>query len=114
MSSRTLLDATARLWFVVAVIGHWIFVAYVAGYYLPILSRSGMPGLQNAHLFNGYIPGDTVGNIAVTGHILIAIILLGGGPLQLIPQIRARFPAFHRALGRTYMLTAVTSAAAES
>ena len=35
---------------------------------------------------------------------------MGVGPLQLVPQIRAHFPAFHRWLGRTYMCTAVASA----
>ena len=39
--------------------------------------------------------------------MLIAIIIIGGGPLQLIPAIRNRFRAFHRMLGRTYMITAV-------
>jgi uncharacterized membrane protein len=106
------LDVSARLWFLVTTLGHWIFVAYVAGYYTPLLAFGGVQGLQKAHLFNGYIPGDTAGNFAVAGHVLLAVIILGGGPLQLIPQIRARFPTFHRWLGRTYMLTAVTSAAA--
>jgi hypothetical protein len=106
------LDVSARLWFLVATLGHWIFVVSVAGYYTPLLVQGGLPALQNAHLFNGYIPGDTVGNFAVAGHVLLAVIILGGGPLQLVPQIRARFPTFHRWLGRTYILTAVTSAAA--
>jgi hypothetical protein len=41
---------------------------------------------------------------------LFAVIIMGGGPLQLVPQIRARFPTFHHLLGRTYLLTAVVSA----
>jgi len=107
-----MLDASVRLWFLVTVLGQWIFVVYVAGYYTPLLAFGGVAGLEKAHLFNGYIPGDTVGNVAVAGHVLLAIIILGGGPLQLVPQIRARVPTFHRWLGRTYMFTAVTSAAA--
>jgi uncharacterized membrane protein len=43
---------------------------------------------------------------------MLAMIIMGVGPLQLIPQIRARFPALHRGLGRTYMLAAVTSSIA--
>jgi hypothetical protein len=106
------LDVSVRLWFLVTTLGHWIFVISVAGYYLPMLRQSGLRGLEQAHLFNGYIPGDTVGNLAVAGHVLLAIVILGGGPLQLVPQIRARFPGFHHWLGRTYLLTAVTSAIA--
>jgi hypothetical protein len=108
----TALDASARLWFLVTALGQWIFVAYIAAYYGPRLMGRGLEGLQNTHLANGFMPGDTAGNAAVAAHILLAVIIIGGGPLQLIPQIRARVPTFHRWLGRTYMLTAVSSAAA--
>lgn len=116
-TSTAALDAAAKLWFVVTTLGQWIFAAYVAAFYGPRLLQGGAAGLQESHLFkshlfNGYMPGDTAGNAALVGHLLAAIVIIGGGPLQLIPQIRARFPAFHRWLGRTYMLTAVASAAA--
>jgi len=106
------LNASARFWFVMTALGQWIFVAYVAAYYGPRLLQRGLEALQYTHLANGYMPGDTVGNAALAGHVLIAIIIMGGGPLQLVPQIRARFPAFHRWVGRTYMLTAVASSIA--
>ncbi len=109
LSAATALDLSARLWWCVTAAGQWIFAAYVAGYYIPMLSQGGLQGLQKAHLFNGYMPGDGFGNVAVAAHVLLAVVLLGGGPLQLVPQIRTRFPSFHRWLGRTYMLTAVTS-----
>ena len=105
------LHASARLWWLVAALGQWIFGAYVLAFYGPLLLQSGTAGLQKAHLANGYMPGDSVGNAALAGHLIFAVIIMGGGPLQLIPQIRARFPTFHHWLGRTYMLTAVASAA---
>lgn len=109
-TADTALNASARLWWVVAALGQWIFIGYVAGFYGPRLAQRGLEGLRDAHLFNGFIAGDSVGNVTVAAHILLAVIIIGGGPLQLVPQIRARFPSFHRWLGRTYMLTAVTSA----
>jgi uncharacterized membrane protein len=112
LSADAALDLSARLWWLVTALGQWIFVAYVASFYIPLLSLGGLPALQKSHLANGFMPGDSVGNAAVAGHILLTIILLGGGPLQLLPQIRARFPAFHRWLGRTYLLTAAASASA--
>lgn len=111
-SANAALDASARLWFLVTILGQWIFAAYVAAFYGPRLVQGGAAGLQGAHLFNGYMPGDTTGNAALVGHLLLAIIIIGGGPLQLIPQIRARFPVFHHWVGRTYMLTAVASSIA--
>ena len=93
-------------------LGLWIFVFYIAGFYGPVLVQGGVEALQDTHLANGFMPGDTVGNLAVAVHIVLAVIIIGGGPLQLIPQVRARYPTFHRWLGRTYMLAAVTSSIA--
>jgi hypothetical protein len=106
------LDASVRLWFLVTALGQWIFVAYVAAFYGRLLARGGAEGLKESPLFNGYMAGDPIGNAALVGHLVLAVVIIGGGPLQFVPQIRARFPAFHRWLGRTYMLGAVASAAA--
>lgn len=106
------LDASACLWWLIAALGQWIFMAYVLAFYGPLLLQGGIAGLEKSPLANGYVPGDSVGNAALAGHLLFAIIIMGGGPLQLVPQIRARFPAFHRWLGRTYLVTAVASAVA--
>ena len=106
------LQTSARLWFLVAALGQWIFAIYVAGYYGPLILEGGLQALNETRLPNGFIPGDTVGNVAMAAHLLVAVIVMGGGPLQLIPQIRARYPAFHRWSGRTYMLTVVTTSIA--
>jgi hypothetical protein len=104
------LNTSARLWWLTTALGQWIFMAYIVSFYGPLLLQSGITGLKEAHLANGYMPGDTAGNAALAGHLMFAVIIMGGGPLQLVPQIRARWPAFHRWLGRTYMFTAVASA----
>ncbi len=108
-TARTALDASARFWWLVAALGQWLFAFYVLAYFGPMLLQNGIEGLKEAHLFNGFIPGDTVGNYAVAGHILLAVVIMGAGPLQLIPQIRARFPVFHHWSGRSFILAAVTS-----
>ena len=106
------LKAAATCWFLVAAIGHWIFMTYVLGYYGPLLARGGLEALGNSHLPNGFVPGETLGNAAVVAHLVLAVVVIGGGPLQLIPQVRARLPRFHRWLGRTYLLAAVASSVA--
>ena len=110
LSAEAALNTSARLWWLTTALGQWIFMAYIVSFYGPLLLQSGIVGLKEAHLANGYMPGDTVGNAALAGHLMFAIIIMGGGPLQLVPQIRARWTAFHRWLGRTYMFTAVASA----
>ena len=111
LAGRTL-NGTAILWFVVAAIGHWIFVAYLIGHYGPLVFQNGLEGLAESAMPHGYVRGDLVGNAAALSHVLLATIVIGGGPLQLIPEIRIRFPRFHRWLGRSYLVAAVISAMA--
>ncbi len=110
LSADAALNTSARLWWLTTALGQWIFMAYVVSFYSPLLLQSGIAGLKEAHLANGYMPGDTLGNAALAGHLMFAVIIMGGGALQMVPQIRAHFPVFHRCLGRTYMFTAVASA----
>ena len=49
-----------------------------------------------------------MGNFVLAIHLLLAVVITVGGPLQLIPQLRARMPSLHRWNGRIYMLTAYT------
>lgn len=107
-----LLGLTGVLWFLAAAAGQWIFVYYVAASYIPALAQNGFPGLADTALPNGYVAGDLIGNLAIAFHVLIAIVIIGGGPLQLTPQIRNCFPAFHRYLGRAYVVTAAVTSAA--
>ncbi|NVJ97192.1 MAG: DUF2306 domain-containing protein [Alphaproteobacteria bacterium] len=99
-------------WFLAAALGQWIFVFYVALQYIPVLAQTGLPGLENTSLPDGYVPGDTLGNLSIAFHVMVAIVIIGSGPLQLTPQIRNRFPTFHRYVGRAYIaLASLTSAA---
>ncbi len=100
----TALKFAARFWFAVAVVGQMIFVYYIIAYY-GTSTLQGDFDKWNKVLPHGYIPGDVLGNIAVGLHILMAAIITLGGPLQLIPQIRNRFPTFHHWNGRVFMVT---------
>jgi hypothetical protein len=107
----TALRAAARFWFVVAALGQLMFVVYIVSFY----GRSVVVAdftRWNTVLFNGYVLGDHIGNLALGIHILLAAVVTLGGLLQLIPQIRNRFPTFHRWTGRIYILTAFTTSIA--
>jgi len=104
-----LLRRSAEIWFVVAAIGQWLFVYYVVAYYCVRFAANGLAGLVGTPLSGGYIAGDTVGNIAAAAHVLLAIVIHGGGPLQLIPWIRTTAPAFHRWNGRAFLAAALAS-----
>jgi hypothetical protein len=102
---RTALEAAARLWFVVALVGQWLFAAYTAAFYGGSAARGDVLA-WNKHLPHGYTAGDQLGNLALITHLVLAAVVSVGGPLQLVPRLRSRFPAFHRWSGRLYMLAA--------
>jgi len=99
------LKGVGQFWFLVAFIGQFIFAFYITTFY-GVSAIKGNFEMWNSVLPSGYIPGDTIGNIAVAMHVLFAAIITLCGPLQLIPQIRNRMPKFHRFNGRLYMITA--------
>ena len=100
------LNFSVKLWFVLATVGQWIFAYYIASFY----GKSSLAGdfqKWNKVLPHGYVQDDWLGNAFVAAHIFFALIMVVGGPMQLIPQLRTRFRMFHRILGRFYIFTAV-------
>lgn len=100
------LNVSVQLWFIVAVVGQWIFAYYVAAFY----GGAAIDGdfmKWNRVLPHGYVEGESMGNIAVGIHLLLAIIIMIGGPLQFIPQLRNRARSFHRWNGKLYLLTTI-------
>jgi len=105
------LRAAVRLWFVVAVSGQLMLAAYVAWFY-GSTALQGQVEAWNRVLSRGYIRGDAIGNLAVIVHLLAAVILIVGGAIQFVPQMRERVPALHRWTGRVYLLAAVSTSLA--
>lgn len=101
------LKAAARFWFVVAVAGQFVFAFAVASFYGLTALRGDYHG-WGKFITHGHVSGDSAGNFAVAMHIASAVVVMFAGALQLVPQVRSRFPVFHRWNGRIYMLTAVT------
>jgi len=85
--------AAARFWFTVTVAGQVVFGFAVASFY-------GLTALRGDYhkwnFTNGYVPGFSMGNTAVVMHVASAVIIMLAGAVQLVPQIRNRFPVFHR------------------
>ena len=100
----TALKAATRFWFGVTVIGQFAFGFAVASFYGMTALRGDYHGWR---FTNGFIPGVTKGNWAVVMHVITAAIIMLAGAIQLIPQVRNRFPLFHRWNGRIYMLSVV-------
>jgi uncharacterized membrane protein len=100
----TALKAAAQFWFAVTLIGQLAFAFAIVSFYGMTTLRHDYHGWRFTH---GYIPGVTKGNFAVVTHLFTAAILMLAGAIQLIPQIRNRWPVFHRWNGRIYLFSAV-------
>ena len=107
--SRKALGAAATFWFALAVSGQMVFAAYILSLYAGSAVQGDL-GAWKKVLPTVHVAGDTLGNIAIVVHVLIAAIVTLGGPLQLIPKIRASFPTFHRWNGRIYFATVIVAA----
>ncbi|GHA94553.1 membrane protein [Algimonas arctica] len=100
------LKIAASAWYTPVLIGQWIFVAYILyAYGGPLIA--GNPAGMNAHLSDAYVQSRTFGNVAVAAHLALAVIIHFFGPLQLVPAVRAKFPAFHRWSGRAFVVTVI-------
>lgn len=104
--SPKILDLTAKLWFTIATVGQWIFGYYIVAFY-HISTFSGDFEKWNKVLPKGYVAGDWQGNLMTGIHVVLAAVVVIGGPLQIMPFVRNRFPMFHRILGRVYVFTAM-------
>ena len=107
--SERALNAAARFWFAVAMIGQWAFFAYIWGFYGPSTLTGNFEAWKALRALGGvgYVAGDTAGNYTFAAHALAAGIVAFGGALQFIPQIRTHAPAFHRWNGRIFLATVV-------
>lgn len=110
LDANAILTGVARFWFVIALIGQWAFFYYIVAFYgAATLQGNFQSWNRNTMLSGGYAHGDTVGNLFFAAHVLLAGIVALGGTVQLIPQLRARFPAVHRWNGRLFLFTAMAT-----
>ncbi len=100
------LKASGVFWFSVAMAGQAAFVLYIVLFY-GRLALAGDYASWNDVLVGGWQAGDMIGNLTLASHLLLAAIITAGGPLQLIPAVRRRWPRFHRWNGRVYLTTAI-------
>jgi uncharacterized membrane protein len=110
-AADTALKLAARSWFVVAALGQWIFATYVISFYGGAALRGNL-NTWNEAISHAHVPGQTMNNFVVGAHIFLAMIIIAGAPLQLIPQVRTWAPAFHRWNGRVFMLAVVATSVA--
>lgn len=103
------LSWSAAFWLLIAVIGQWAFFYYIAAFYGANLLTGNFKAWAVLSKLGGtgYVAGDTAGNITFGAHAAAAGLIALGGALQLMPQVRNRWPTFHRWNGRMFLATVV-------
>ncbi|TAE31510.1 MAG: DUF2306 domain-containing protein [Cytophagales bacterium] len=101
------LTISATVWLTVTTLGQWLFGLYILLFYGKATAVGDFER-WNRVLPHGYVPGDWTGNLTIGIHVLLAAVLVVGGPLQLMAPVRDRFRTLHRWLGRIYVGTAMT------
>lgn len=100
------LKAAAVTCFSVVAVGQLLLAFYVVAFY----GRAALNGRfedWNRVLPNGYEAGAVFLNLLLGLHLAFAVVIIVGGALQLLPQLRQRWPRFHRWNGRLYLLAAL-------
>lgn len=100
-----LLKYSTRSWFIVTYLGQLIFAYYILMLYWTSTAAGKFENWNkvNPHF---YRKEDLTGNLFFALHVLLAAIVTILGPLQLIKEVRSRWPGFHRISGRIYIYSA--------
>jgi len=107
INPKTLLNNSKKIWFTCLLMAQICFVIYLTLGYGLTGATSGMSDWNSLNS-TAYVANDAAGNFMYAAHVLLAIVMIIGGSLQLIPAIRTKHPRFHRYNGRIFVLLACT------
>ena len=109
LSGRAALAWSARAWFLAAAGGQLAFIAFILVFTLPRLLGGNYPALNEKPHITGWVPGDAMGNAQFVAHMLVAAVVTLLGLVQVLPQVRQRWPGLHRWSGRAFMVAALAA-----
>jgi hypothetical protein len=101
--ARRHLSYAARGWFAATALGQLLFIAFILLFYYASILSGDIAGWNAKPLITGFVKGDTAGNGQFAVHVLAAAMMTFAGLLQLVPQVRAKWPRLHRWSGRIFL-----------
>lgn len=105
--ARRHLSYAVRGWFAATALGQLLFIAFILLFYYASILSGNMAGWNEKPIVTGYVAGDEVGNSLFAVHVVAAALMTFAGLIQLVPQIRARWPRIHRWSGRIFLTFAL-------
>lgn len=109
-SPESLLNYTVKSWVAIALLGQWMFAIYILSVYA-MPSLLGQPDVTlSVSPATGTEKADGFDFVIFFAHIVPAALMAMSGLLQFFPNIRKRFPQFHRYNGRMFFILGVSGA----
>jgi len=105
--ARRQLHLATRGWFAATALGQLLFVAFIVLFYYSSIFSGNLAAWNTKPLITGYVAGDSTGNGQFALHVLAAAAMTLAGLLQLVPQVRQRWPRLHRWSGRLFLTLAL-------
>lgn len=105
--ARGQLALAVKGWFAATALGQLAFALFILLFYYPSTLSGNFAVWNSKPLIDGHKPGDTAGNLGFALHVLLAAVITLCGLIQLVPQIRARWPRVHRISGRLFLASAL-------
>lgn len=105
--ARRQLQLATHGWFAATALGQLLFVAFIVLFYYSSIFSGNLAAWNTKPLITGYVAGDSTGNGQFALHVLAAAAMTLAGLLQLIPQVRQRWPRLHRWSGRLFLTLAL-------
>lgn len=106
-AGSTALRWASIFWFVVAAVGQAAFIGFILAFYGVRTATGNFAGWNDKPLIDGYMKGDDLGNVVFAAHVLLASVVTLCGLMQLVPDVRRKWPKLHRWSGRTFLGLAI-------
>jgi hypothetical protein len=108
--ARKALNGAAMIWYFATALGQAAFLLFILLFYYPSSLSGNFAAWDEKPNIEGYLAGDTAGNLMFAFHVLAAAVMTAGGLFQLVPAIRQKWSKLHRWNGRIFMVTALSLA----
>ncbi|KZN67801.1 DUF2306 domain-containing protein [Pseudoalteromonas luteoviolacea] len=109
-NADNILSGATKTWVIVALAGQWAFALYILSLYALPLMLGAIDKAQTVSVTQGLNSNIDLNSAMFFAHVLPAILMAMSGLFQLIPNVRSRFPRFHRYNGRMFFTLGLAGA----
>ncbi|MDK2595789.1 DUF2306 domain-containing protein [Pseudoalteromonas obscura] len=110
LTAENTLNGATKSWMAVALAGQWAFAIYILSLYALPLAMGSIEKAGAISPAQGLNSNINFQSAMFFAHVLPAALLALSGLFQLLPNVRKRYPRFHRYNGRVFFLLGLSGA----